>query len=155
MAKWGAFGAGISEGARVTPRRREIRRMGPKQAHMLALRCPYACTNPRTRANFPGFSGVGMGFTHPILDCFAEKGGFEPSSPFISRMFCAPLTRISFRRGETLAGKTGLRYSPVRFSIISTTGYGRPAVAELTGSPSGLSFPPAASDAPAEAGSQT
>jgi hypothetical protein len=34
---------GIGEGARVTSPRREIRRMSPKQAHTVALRCPDDC----------------------------------------------------------------------------------------------------------------
>src|SRR5580693_2630580 len=38
-------------------------------------------------------------------DCVAERGGFEPSRPFICTCFRA-FTRISFLRRETLAGKT-------------------------------------------------
>jgi hypothetical protein len=52
----------------------------------------------------------------------AEKGRF---GSFISRMFAR--FRAHFLSLEkTLAGKTGLRYSPVRFSIVSTTGYDDP-----------------------------
>jgi hypothetical protein len=52
----GEIGARIGEGARVTSPRREIRRIGPKQFHRIALRCPHDCGKPRTRANFAGLS---------------------------------------------------------------------------------------------------
>src|SRR5580704_8988385 len=39
----GEIGARIGEGARVTSPRREIRRMSPKRAHTVALRCPDDC----------------------------------------------------------------------------------------------------------------
>ena len=45
----GEIGAGIGEGARVTSPRREIRRMSPKEAHTVALRCPHDCGKRESR----------------------------------------------------------------------------------------------------------
>ena len=46
----------VSEGSRVTSPRREISRIGPNMSVSRPLRCPHYCGNPRTRANFAGFS---------------------------------------------------------------------------------------------------
>jgi hypothetical protein len=76
----GEIGAGIGEGARVTSPRREIRRMGPKQAHTIALRCPddpHNCGKPRTRANFSEVLQRGP----KIAAGSVERGGFEPPEP--------------------------------------------------------------------------
>jgi hypothetical protein len=65
----GEIGAGIGEGARFTSPRREIRRMGPKQAHTIALR---SLTTAGSRAHVRISPGFSRGARRSLPACWRE-----------------------------------------------------------------------------------
>jgi hypothetical protein len=68
----GEIGAGIGEGARFTSPRREIRRMGPKQAHTIALR---SLTTAGSRAHVRISPGFSRGARRSLPACWRCLGG--------------------------------------------------------------------------------
>ena len=81
------------------------------------LRCPRLEDNARTCGIFD-FSAENA----KTEDCLAERGGFEPSRPFILRMAFG--FRAHFLMRETLRGKTRLRNSPVSLRHCPNDGLG-------------------------------
>jgi hypothetical protein len=74
--------------------RREIRRMSPKQAHTVALRCPHDCGKPRTRANFAGFSRG----ARRSLPAWRREGDLNPRAPSACGLLKTPRVRPTILR---------------------------------------------------------